>query len=117
MDPCLDQEEHVLIQKEYQPLFIKRDKLEEQKKKLDKEVERYLRLNNAKDRGVKIIMKNELRLEKLQKELVETKSKSRLLEEFIEKSLVTQEDRVNDKSKVEAISRVIENKATGDIGN
>ena len=33
MDPNFDEEEHALIQREYQHLFIKRDKLEEEKEK------------------------------------------------------------------------------------
>ena len=100
MDPSFGEEEHALIQREYQHLFIKRDKLEEKKKKLEFKAERYMREKKNIASLYKIIKEKELHVEDLQKELVETNRKNRLLEEFIEKSLLNQETCTNDTTKV-----------------
>ena len=116
MDPDLDQEEHASIMREYRYLFTKRDKLEEEKKNLEYQAKFFMREKEAKGECYGIIKKEELYIGKLKKRLVETNRKNRLLEEFIEKSLVNQEKDANDKSKDENISKVLEDEITGNIG-
>ena len=90
MDPNFCEEEKASIQREYQPILIERDKLETEKKKLERQAENYMREKKAIGPCYKIIKRKQLHVEELQKELVETNRKNRLLEDFIEKSLVNQ---------------------------
>ena len=116
MDPNFNQEEHASIMREYRYLFTKRDKLEEKKKNLEHRAALFMRVKEAKEQCNIIIKKEELYIGRLKNMLVETNRKNRLLEEFIEKSLVNQEKDANDKSKDENISKVLEDEITGNIG-
>ena len=97
-------------------MVIKRDKLEEEKKKLEHRAENYIGEKKAKVYCYKIIKRKELHVEELQKELAEANRKNRLLEDFIEKSLVNQEKCANNPSKVETISKPVQNDMSYDIG-
>ena len=116
MDPNFDQEKHASILREYRYLFNIRDKLLEEKKNLEDLAKIFMREKEAKGECYRIIKKEELYIGRLKNMLVETNRKNRLLEEFIEKSLVNQEKDANDKSKDENISKVLEDEITGNIG-
>ena len=90
MDPNFDQEKHASILREYRYLFNIRDKLLEEKKNLEDLAKIFMREKEAKGECYRIIKKEELYIGKLKKRLVEANKKIRLLEEFIEKSLVNQ---------------------------
>ena len=115
MDLNLDGEECISVQRKYNKLFIKRDKLEQVKKSLESKIDQLMREKKSKETFIELFMESKLYVEKLQNELAETNRKNRLLEEFIEKSQINQEKCANDQSKIEIISKVNGIKLTGDI--
>ena len=104
MDPNFNQEEYASIQKKFKQLFIIRDKLEKEKK----EVEKIIEDEKHKEPFLKRFTESKRRLETLQEALGEINRKNILLQEFLAKSDVNQDKNENDQIKIETLSEVVE---------